>query len=103
MQVLDSKDVLISTKSAINKVTVFEYLKPGDYYIRLFIDKNGNGKWDTGELLTHVYPEEVFYYPKKISIKANWEFEETWDYTQTPLLKQKPTEIQKDAAIKNKE
>ena len=100
IQVLDTKDQLVASKPAKEKGTVIEYLKPGDYYIRLFIDLNGNGKWDTGELATHRHPEEVFYYPKKVSVKANWEFEETWDYLSTPLLKQKPEAIQKDAAKK---
>jgi hypothetical protein len=66
----------------------------------MFIDLNDNGKWDTGELMTHRHPEEVFYYPKKVSVKANWEFEETWEYEITPVLKQKPEAIQKDAAKK---
>lgn len=103
MQVLDSKDVLIATKPVSEKGTLFEYLKPGDYYIRMFIDENGNGKWDTGDLSLKRQPEQVYYYPKKLSLKANWEFEETWDYTEVPLLKQKPAELLKLAASKKKD
>jgi hypothetical protein len=103
MQVLDSKDVLIATKPVSEKGTLFEYLKPGDYYIRMFIDENGNGKWDTGDLNLRRQPEQVYYYPKKLSLKANWEFEETWDYTEIPLLKQKPAELLKLAASKKKD
>jgi hypothetical protein len=100
LQVLDTKDTPIMTKKAEEKGTIFENLKPGDYYIRMFIDENGNGKWDTGELATHKQPEQVYYYPKKLTLMANWEFEETWDYKQTPLLLQKPTAIKKDAKKK---
>lgn len=100
LQVLDSKDVLLATKRASEKGTIIEYLKPGDYYLRLFIDENGNGKWDTGDLSKKRQPETVFYNPKKFSLKANWEFEETWDYKLVPVLKQKPTELQKDASKK---
>lgn len=100
IQVLDSKDVLLASKPALAKGTVIEYLKPGDYYVRLFIDENGNGKWDTGNLATHKQPEEVFYYPKKFTLKANWEFEETWDYLQVPLLEQKPVELIKVSSTK---
>jgi hypothetical protein len=96
IQVLDSKDVLLSSKPAIPKGTVFEHLTPGDYYLRMFIDENGNGKWDTGDFAVRRQPEEVFYYPKKLTLKANWEFEETWDYTLLPVLEQKPAEIRKD-------
>ena len=103
MQVLDSKDVLMDTKPVLEKGTLFEYLKPGDYYIRMFIDENGNGKWDTGDLTLKRHPEQVYYYPKKLSLKANWEFEETWDYLEVPLLKQKPAELLKLAASKKKD
>ena len=103
MQVLDSKDVLMDTKPVSEKGTLFEYLKPGDYYIRMFIDENGNGKWDTGDLTLKRHPEQVYYYPKKLSLKANWEFEETWDYLEVPLLKQKPAELLKLAASKKKD
>jgi len=103
MQVLDTKDVVVATKPALEKGTLFEYLKPGDYYIRLFMDDNGNGKWDPGDLKTRRKPEEVYYYPKKLSLKANWEFEETWDYKLVPLLEQKPEELLKAAISKKKE
>lgn len=96
MQVLDPKDVVLGTQRASEKGTVFEYLRPGDYYLRMFIDTNGNGVWDTGDLLTKRHPEEVYYYPHKFTLKANWEFEETWDYKAVPLLKQKPVELLKD-------
>ena len=98
LQVLDSKDVLLATKSANQRGTVFQYLKPGDYYVRMFLDDNKNGKWDSGDFTTHKQPEDVFYYPKKLTLMANWEFEETWDYKLVPLLKQKPVELRKDAA-----
>jgi uncharacterized protein (DUF2141 family) len=102
-QVLDGKDNLLATKRAVEKGTLFEYLRPGDYYIRMFLDENGNGKWDTGELATHRQPEEVFYYPKKLTLMANWEFEEKWDYKEIPLLKQKPVELLNDGSKKKDE
>jgi hypothetical protein len=103
MQVLDTKDVVIATKPVLEKGTLFEYLKPGDYYIRMFIDENGNGKWDPGDLKAKRQPEEVYYYPKMLSLKANWEFEETWDYKALPLLEQKPKELLKESSSKKKD
>lgn len=100
LQVLDSKDVVLASKPASEKGTVIQYLKPGDYYVRMFLDNNGNGKWDSGDLASRLQPEEVFYYPKKLTIMANWEFEETWNYRLVQLLKQKPTELIKDASKK---
>lgn len=74
----------------------FYFLTPGTkYYIRMFIDRNGNGRWDTGDFEHRVQPEAVFYFPKVWEMKANFEFEETWDVTATPLDKQKLDEIKK--------
>jgi len=93
IQILGKQDEVISTKPAIEKGTLFQYLKPGEYFVRMFIDENRNGKWDPGDLSSHHQPEAVFYYYKKLNLKANWDFEETWDYNQLPLLKQKPPEL----------
>ncbi len=93
VQVLDTKDKLVASKPNIEKGTHIEFLKPGDYYLRLFIDANGNGKWDPGDVKKHIQPEAVYYYSKKLSLMANWEFEETWDINSLPLLQQKPKEL----------
>jgi hypothetical protein len=42
----------------------------------------------------------MYYYPKKFSLRANWEFEETWDINAVPLLEQKPAELKKDGGKK---
>jgi len=57
----------------------FPYLKPDKYKIRLIVDSNKNGKWDTGYLAGDIQPEEVVYYPKIIKVRGNFEFKETWE------------------------
>ncbi len=98
IQILDSKDTPVRTQAADPTETVFRHLKPADYYLRMFIDLNGNGLWDTGELSSRRQPEDVFYYPFKLTLKANFEFTETWDHLAIPLLEQKPLEILKDSS-----
>ena len=74
----------------------FYYLAPNTkFYIRLFNDRNGNGKWDTGNVKKGVQPEEVYYFPKVWEMKANFEFEETWNIHAVPVDKQKLDEIKK--------
>ena len=74
----------------------FYYLAPNTkFYIRLFNDRNGNGKWDTGNVKQGVQPEEVYYFPKVWEMKANFEFEETWNIHAVPVDKQKLDEIKK--------
>ena len=74
----------------------FYYLNPSTkYYIRLFNDRNKNGRWDTGDYDKKIQPEEVFYFPKVWEMKANFEFEENWTPGAIPVEKQKPDEIKK--------
>lgn len=56
----------------------FNNLNPGDYVARVILDKNGNGKLDTGNFLEKRQPEEISYYPGTIEIRANWIKEETF-------------------------
>ena len=79
-----------------NGVATFEYLMPGTYYSRLFIDRNANGVWDTGEIASATQPEEVFYYPRKLELKKNWDIEQSWNIFETPVDLQKPQEIKKN-------
>ena len=74
----------------------FYYLAPNTkYYVRMFNDRNGNGKWDTGNVEKHIQPEEVYYFPKSWEMKANFEFEETWNIHEVPADKQKLDDIKK--------
>lgn len=85
----------------------FYYLKPGDYYIRCIIDRNGNGKWDTGNYREGIQPEEVFYFPKPFVIKANRDMQQDINPRSIALNEQKAKEItkqkpDKEKSVKNK-
>ena len=77
-------------------------LLPGKYYARLFIDRNGNGKYDTGNYDMHLQSEETVYYPGAINLKKNWDVEQTWDIYATPIDKQKPEAIKKNKPERKK-
>ena len=77
-------------------------LLPGKYYARLFIDRNGNGKYDTGNYDMHLQPEETVYYPGAINLKKNWDVEQTWDIYATPIDKQKSEAIKKNKPERKK-
>ena len=97
VQLLNSSDGVVRQQPVTEKNTCdFYFLQPSTkYYIRLFNDDNNNGVWDTGNYSEKRQPEEVFYFPKVWEMKANFEFEETWDVHATPLDKQKLDEIKK--------
>lgn len=75
---------------------VLKYLNPGAYYARVILDSNGNGKWDTGSISDSLQPEEVYYFPKKLNLKKNWDIEQPWDIFELPIDLQKPYAIKKN-------
>ncbi len=95
LQVLDAKESVIQTQRAKVKGNLFEYLKPGEYFVRLFIDTNRNGIWDPGDLGKRLQPEPVYYFNKKLTLRANWELEETFNHLDPVLLNKKPEELLK--------
>lgn len=80
----------------------FYYVEPGEYYLRAFLDRNGNGTWDTGDYYLNRQPEEVFYYNEKVECKAKWDITKTWNLTYRPLDQQKPSALIKQKADKEK-
>lgn len=48
-------------------------LKPAKYTFRIIVDKNKNGKWDTGDLFAKLQPEEVIPYNTTLALKPGWE------------------------------
>ena len=54
----------------------FAYLLPNKYYVRVRIDENANGKWDTGNYLEGKKPEAVYHFPPLLDVRANWELQE---------------------------
>ena len=93
LQLLSNKDEVVRQLPASEQGTLFENLDPTDYFLRLFIDLNGDGKWTTGDWATHRQPEMVYYFPNKLSLRANWDFEETFDHLAIPQTESKPSEI----------
>ena len=81
----------------------FFYLKPGEFFLRCFIDRNGNEKWDTGNYAEGLQPEEVFYFPQPIQVKAKWDIEQDWNIRNIEVCKQKPLTITKQKPDKKKD
>ena len=97
VELLDSSGKVLRQQAVTPEGTAdFYYLAPNTkYYIRMFDDRNGNKVWDTGVFEAGIQPEEVYYFPKVWEMKANFEFEETWDVHAVPIDKQKLDEIKK--------
>lgn len=101
VELLDSKDAVKATAPLKDGQAEFQFLTPGTYYARLFVDRNRNGEYDTG-VLDSIQPEDVYYYPKKISLKKNWDVEQNWNINELPVDQQKPKELIKNKPKDNK-
>ena len=95
VEVLDGSDKVVAAAPVKGNIGRVEYLSPGTYYARLFIDADTNGVYSTG-ILDSIQPEEVYYYPKKITLKKNWGIEQPWDIYELPIDLQKPQDVKKN-------
>lgn len=72
----------------------FFLVTPGDYYVFMYDDANGNGIWDAGDYYNSIQPEPVYYMNRKFTLKADWYHEtEPWNIFDMPLFKQKPDDL----------
>ena len=102
VQLLNEQDGVVKQTRALAGTANFYYLQPARYYLRLFVDRNGNGRWDTGDFYRGEEPETVYYFPEEIECKANWDATRTWNPTAKPLNEQKPGKITKQKPDKGK-
>lgn len=98
VELLDGRGKVVRRCRAPQGRADFFYLKPGDYYLRLLLDRDGNGMWTTGEFETGLPPEEVYYNPVKFNVRARWDIEQDWNFRTLPLTEQKPAELIKQKA-----
>ncbi len=59
---------------------LFRFVEVGDVMVRIVEDANGNGEWDTGDMVAMRQPERTEIYKngngeELFTTKANWEFE----------------------------
>ena len=85
IQLLDANNALQQEKRDITSGDVqFNYVPAGEIKFRIIEDRNGNGRWDTGNLVERRQPEraEIYKDPageETFATKTNWEIEFTMD------------------------
>lgn len=69
----------IHRQDVITKNTTINYntYPTAKYRIRIVYDENKNGRWDTGNLRANIQPEKTWTFDKLISLRPNWDLEET--------------------------
>ncbi|WP_457611302.1 Ig-like domain-containing protein [Lutibacter sp.] len=80
VELLTEKGELVRLKKLNKpKKISFPLLVPNKYLIRVTLDENNNGTWDTGNFLDKKQPEVVKYFENVITIRANWEENEVFN------------------------
>ena len=81
IELLDEKGLKIVRVKKINKPEQisFPLLLPGSYLIRVTLDENNNGIWDTGSFLNKRQPETIKFFDKTLKISANFEVNEVFN------------------------
>ena len=97
VELLDGSDKVVRTAPVEQGRAVFKFLQPGTYYARLYLDKSGTGTYGNGSAYRGQFrqPDEVYYFPKRINLKKNWDIEKPWDINSLPVDMQKPVDIRK--------
>lgn len=77
IQLINTAGSVVSEVRNKSKHT-FNFLSPENYKIQVIIDRNNNGKWDSGNFYKKEEPEYIYFYQTKdkkydVPIRANWE------------------------------
>ncbi|HVK97671.1 MAG TPA: Ig-like domain-containing protein [Flavisolibacter sp.] len=75
LQLLQNDQVIFSASAKTGIITQ-ELFAPGEYSVRIFFDRNGNGRWDSGDFFRERrQPEIVRPVERKFSVKPAWDNE----------------------------
>jgi uncharacterized protein (DUF2141 family) len=81
----------------------FNFLEPGQYFIRAIYDDNKNKQWDTGSYLEKRQSEEVIYFSEDVDVRADWDVPKSFDlsvpYTPQPHKKKVEKEKKKSSSF----
>lgn len=74
VQLTDEQGEVKAEQYSTGETTLrFSFLPPAEYYIRVVYDRNENGRWDTGDFLQKIQPEEIIYFPEVMEVRPNWD------------------------------
>ena len=78
VELLDGKKKVVHSDPVTKNTTLLYKNYPiGKYNVRVIYDANKNGKWDSGNVKRKEYPENIWNYEKVITLRSNWDAEET--------------------------
>ncbi|MGZ3751436.1 MAG: Ig-like domain-containing protein [Mucilaginibacter sp.] len=82
----DKKTIVHSDPVTKNTTLTYKNYPVGKYTISVVYDSNKNGKWDSGNVKKKLYPENIWIYIKDITLRSNWDAEETITVPKEPVI-----------------
>ena len=80
IELTDAAGKIVATEFSEKASTVaFNLIEPAKYTLRIIYDDNKNQEFDSGNFLEKRQSEEVFYHPKEIDVRSNWDVNEAVD------------------------
>jgi hypothetical protein len=74
IHLLNNGKVVAQQSVSVEQESVFfELLQPGEYTVKVILDANENGQWDTGSWLLKQQPENVIWFRQSFTLRANWD------------------------------
>lgn len=102
VRLINKAGKVVKEQTTTNGSVVFKWVKPDNYFVSMYVDDNGNFRWDTGDFATRRQPESVYFYNKPVERKAKWDDALTWSPKELPLNKQKPASLIKTKSSSKK-
>lgn len=75
IDLIDKDHNILKTGRNVKQLELVNY-KPQDVFVRVLIDKNNNGKYDTGDYHTNTLPEKYIYSKEGFKVKAGWDIDD---------------------------
>jgi len=87
VQLVNDKKTIVH-RDPVTKNTTLSYKNypVGKYTVSVVYDTNKNGKWDSGNVKKKQYPENIWIYSKDITVRSNWDAEETITIPKEPVI-----------------
>lgn len=97
VQMIAENGSVAYSKYGIEKQINFKSIKPGKYELRILVDENENGIWDSADFANNIFAEPVYIFDKKVEVRPLWDIRETWKIPEensenTGDLKKSPAE-----------
>lgn len=78
LQLIGQGGKVLQEHKVVDSTVHFKHVRAGEYELKLLLDKNDNGKWDTGIFSERKQAERVYMYEEKLKVRANWDQEIEW-------------------------